>query len=146
MKAATILSLLPLAIAAPASKRAGGPAPVLVPRDSGDNLIEGQYIVKLKNGMSISSVDDTLSLFEGEAEHEWKEGEFKGFAAKLDAAALDKIANHPDVSLKAISNLRTPTDYQKRSSTLSRMPLSPSTPTSPSPALRGVLAVSPTRL
>ncbi|KAK6206639.1 hypothetical protein LQW54_007591 [Pestalotiopsis sp. IQ-011] len=97
MKAATILSLLPLAIAAPASKRAGGPAPVLVPRDSGDNLIEGQYIVKLKNGMSISSVDDTLSLFEGEAEHEWKEGEFKGFAAKLDAAALDKIANHPDV-------------------------------------------------
>lgn len=99
MKAATILSLLPLAFAAPASKRVGGPAPILKPRDAGDNLIEGQYIVKLKDGMTIASVDDTLSLFEGEAEHEWKTGAFKGFAAKLDEAALDALTNHPDVRI-----------------------------------------------
>ncbi|KAK9775386.1 putative Cuticle-degrading protease [Seiridium cardinale] len=96
MKAA-ILSLLPLAFAAPATKRAGGPAPLLKPRDVGDNLIPGQYIVKMKEGMQVSSVDDALNLFAGDAEHEWKTGEFKGFAAKLDDVALDAIANHPDV-------------------------------------------------
>lgn len=97
MKVAAILSLLPLALAAPASKRAGGPAPLLKPRDTGSNLIPGQYIVKMKEGMSVSSVDEALDLFEGDAKHEWKTGSFRGFAAKLDEAALDKIANHPDV-------------------------------------------------
>lgn len=97
MKTAAIFSLLPLALAAPATKRAGGPAPLLRPRDTGVNLIEGQYIVKMKEGMTISSVDDALNLFEGDAEHEWKTGAFKGFAAKLDDAALEQIANHPDV-------------------------------------------------
>jgi hypothetical protein len=97
MKAVVILSLLNLAAAAPARKREGGPAPVLRPRDTGDNLIPGQYIVKMKSGMTTASVTDATSLFEGETEHEWHEGEFKGFAAKLDDKALEKIQNHPDV-------------------------------------------------
>lgn len=97
MKAAIIVSLLHLAAAAPTRKREGGPAPLLKPRDVGDNLIPGQYIVKMKSGMTTASVTDAMSLFEGETEHEWHEGEFKGFAAKLDDAALEQIQNHPDV-------------------------------------------------
>ncbi|KAI1846082.1 hypothetical protein JX265_001004 [Neoarthrinium moseri] len=97
MKAATILSLLPLAIAAPASKRAGGPAPLLKPRDAGDNLIPGQYIVKMKEGMSTASISDALTLFPGDAEHEWHEGSFKGFAAKISDEDLARIQDHPDV-------------------------------------------------
>ncbi|KAH6647480.1 peptidase S8/S53 domain-containing protein [Truncatella angustata] len=97
MKAAAILSLLPLALAAPATKRAGGPAPVLTPRDAGDKVIAGQYIVKMKEGMSTATVDDVSNLFEGDAVHTWTKGSFKGFAAKLNDADLDAIANHPDV-------------------------------------------------
>ncbi|KAI0129549.1 peptidase S8/S53 domain-containing protein [Xylariales sp. AK1849] len=96
MKVAAILALVPLAFAAPTerAKRAGGPAQLLVNRDA--NLIPGQYIIKMKDGISAASVDDAMTLFEGDAEHVWKTG-FKGFAAKLDAAALENIQNHPEV-------------------------------------------------
>lgn len=96
MKVSAILSLLPLAMAAPASlgKREGGPAPVLQARDG--TPIAGKYIVKMKDqtdGMSISSAVETFS---GDADHVWNDG-FKGFAASLDENEIESLRQNPNV-------------------------------------------------
>lgn len=97
MKAA-FLSLLPLALAFPAQKRTGGPAPVLKPRDF-EALLEDKYIVKMKDTASQESIDYANELFEGEAYQSWDaEKKFKGFAAHITGEALDAIANLEDVS------------------------------------------------
>lgn len=125
MKVSAILSLLPLAMAAPASlgKREGGPAPLLQARDG--TPIAGKYIVKMKDqtdGMSISSAVETFS---GDADHVWNEG-FKGFAASLNEDEIASLRENPNVSLPllASSPLQHTADSNPlyRSSTSSRMP------------------------
>lgn len=125
MKVSAILSLLPLAMAAPASlgKREGGPAPVLQARDG--TPIAGKYIVKMKDqadGMSISSA---VEMFSGEADHVWNEG-FKGFSASLAEAEVENLRQHPNVSLplRAWASLQDTVvaNTVDRSSTLSRTP------------------------
>ncbi|KAK4225960.1 putative peptidase [Podospora fimiseda] len=82
----TLAALLPLALA----------APVLQPR--GAQAIPGSYIVKLKDGASDSTLENTLkSLKAVNPEHTYKAGRFKGFAAKLNAANLDAIRKNPNV-------------------------------------------------
>lgn len=98
MKGAAILSLLPLALALPAQKRTGAPAPILKPRDV-EALLEDKYIVKMKDDASQESIDYANGLFEGEAYAEWDaEKKFKGFAAQISGEALDAIASLEDVS------------------------------------------------
>ncbi|KAI1342512.1 proteinase T-like protein [Xylariaceae sp. FL0016] len=95
MRSFLALALVPLALAAPA-KRAE-PAPLLVPRDNGDNLIEGQYIVKLYDEAEMSALDTTLSAMHAKAKHSWTTKGFKGFAAALDAEELATLQNHAHV-------------------------------------------------
>jgi subtilisin family serine protease len=93
MRTATLLTLLPLVLAAPA-KRAQ-PAPIHRARDV--ELIDSKYIVKLKDELSISSLDETLGVFSQDAEHVYDVEGFKGFATTLDDAGLESLQNHPDV-------------------------------------------------
>ncbi|KAI0477246.1 subtilisin-like protein [Xylariaceae sp. FL0804] len=93
MRSAAVLSLLPLALAAPA-KRAE-PAPLLVPR--GQNLIADQYIVKLYDDAEMSDLDSTLKPYNADAKHSWGTKGFKGFATTLDAEALAELQNHAQV-------------------------------------------------
>lgn len=98
MKASAILSLLPLAIAAPAGlgKREGGPAPVLQARDG--TPIAGKYIVKMKDQADRMSISSATEMFSGEADQVWNEG-FKGFAASLQESELEELRQHPNVCL-----------------------------------------------
>jgi subtilisin family serine protease len=93
MRTAAFLTLLPLALAAPAKR--SEPAPIHRARDV--ELIEGKYIVKLKDEISISSLDDSLSTFSQDAEHVYDVEGFKGFSAALDESGLESLQNHPDV-------------------------------------------------
>ncbi|KAI2619503.1 subtilisin-like protein [Hypomontagnella submonticulosa] len=93
MRTAAFLAFLPLAFAAPA-KRAE-PAPLIKPR--GSQLVEGKYIVKLYENSAISALEDTMSAFNGDADHVYNVEGFKGFASALSAEDLDKLQNHPDV-------------------------------------------------
>lgn len=91
--AALFFSLLPLAWAAPAKR--SSPAPLIKPR--GSQLVEGKYIVKLYENSAISALEDTMSNFEGDADHVYNVEGFKGFASALTADALETLQNHPDV-------------------------------------------------
>ncbi|KAI1338648.1 proteinase T-like protein [Xylariaceae sp. FL0016] len=93
MRTATILSLLPLALAAP-SKRAT-PAPLHVPRDT--SLVEGKYIVKLYENAGIQALDNTMSTLSSDADHVYDVEGFKGFAGALSAEQIETLQNHPDV-------------------------------------------------
>ncbi|KAI1401796.1 subtilisin-like protein [Hypoxylon fuscum] len=93
MRTAFLLSLLPLAFAAPA-KRAE-PAPLIQPR--GSQLVEGKYIVKLYDNAATSALEDTMNAFQGDAKHVYKVKGFKGFASALTAQELKKLQAHPDV-------------------------------------------------
>ena len=89
MLTATFLSLLPLALAAP--------APLIKPR--GSQLIEGKYIVKMKDQITASVLDEAMTAFQGDADRVYNVEGFKGFASTLDEAALETLQNHPDVSI-----------------------------------------------
>lgn len=92
MQSLFLLSLLPLALAAPAPST----APVIEPR--GTTIIPGKYIVKMKDGVNTTSVDSALSLIgSAAADHVYKAGAFKGFAGALDATTLSALQAHPDV-------------------------------------------------
>lgn len=96
MHLSALLATLPLGLAAsiPAPKL----APILEAR--GANIIPGQYIVKLKAGVSDAAFHDTLStLGSVKAKHVYKAPGFKGFASKLDAATLATIQQIPEVSI-----------------------------------------------
>lgn len=83
----TLATLLPLALA----------APVIQPR--GAQVIPGSYIVKLKDGASDATLQNTIKGLKANPEHTYKGGKFKGFAAKLSAANLDAVRKLPEVSL-----------------------------------------------
>ncbi|KAI0850406.1 subtilisin-like protein [Daldinia vernicosa] len=93
MRTAVFFALLPLAFAAPAKRSA--PAPLIKPR--GTQLIEGKYIVKLYDNAAITALDDTMSTFQGDADHVYNVEGFKGFASSLTAEHLEQLQNHPDV-------------------------------------------------
>lgn len=86
MQLLTLATLLPLALA----------APVIQPR--GGQLIPGNYIVKLKDGASESTLQDAIRHIKtGNAKHVYRAGQFKGFAAKLSPQVLDSLSKLPDV-------------------------------------------------
>ena len=94
MYAIALLSLLPLALAAPAP--IAEPAPIIEPR--GAAVIPGKYIVKLKEGVSEDALTATIGkLGSFKTDHVYKAGSFKGFASKLDAATLEVLQNDPRV-------------------------------------------------
>lgn len=87
-----LVALLPLALAAPATKPLVKRAP-LHPARSG-KVIPGQYIVKFKDG----AVDTVLSATVGKLKTTAVfKGPFKGFAGSLDAASLEAIRKLPEV-------------------------------------------------
>lgn len=88
MRLSTIIPLVPLALAAK--------APLYAAADDSVKLIEDKYIVKLKDEISVSALDDTLLTLTADADHVYSDG-FKGFATTLDAEALDALRDHPDV-------------------------------------------------
>lgn len=94
MRSATLLALLPFALAAP-SRRAE-PAPVLRPR--GVKLVDGKYIVKMKGGIRTASVSATVSTIEADADYTYSKS-FSGFAASLKDDEIDKLRNDPNVSV-----------------------------------------------
>ncbi|KAJ4256100.1 hypothetical protein ACHAPJ_007441 [Fusarium lateritium] len=92
MRSATLLALLPFALAAPA--RRDEPAPILRPR--GVKLVDGKYIVKMKSGVKTASVSTTVSSIEADADYTYTNS-FSGFAASLKDDELEKLKNDPNV-------------------------------------------------
>ncbi|KAI0470218.1 proteinase T-like protein [Xylaria cf. heliscus] len=95
MRSATLLALVPLALAAP-SKRAS-PAPLHIPRSTGNNLVEGKYIVKLYDNAATDSLRTTMTTTAAEPDHVYDVPGFKGFASALTAEEVESLQNHPDV-------------------------------------------------
>ncbi len=94
MRFTTLLTLVPLALAAPS--RRSSPAPLHVPRSTGDNLVEGKYIVKMYD----NAVDDSLhTTMAAEPDHVYNVPGFKGFASALTPEEIETLQSHPDVSL-----------------------------------------------
>ena len=79
----TIAALLPLALA----------APVIQPRAA--QLIPGSYIVKLKEGASDSTLQNTIKGLK--TTHVYRNSKFRGFAADLSSKALQEVQNLPEV-------------------------------------------------
>ncbi|KAI8627974.1 proteinase T-like protein [Xylariaceae sp. FL1651] len=93
MRTATLLMLVPLALAAP-SKRSS-PAPLHVPRTT--NLVEGKYIVKMYENAVAESVSSAVSAMAAEPDHIYDVPGFKGFASALTPEEVEILQNHPDV-------------------------------------------------
>lgn len=96
MRASALLALLPLAAAAPSIKR-DAPAPVLTPR--GATVIEGKYIVKLRDDVD-GSVDTIMSAISSTADHVYNNSKFTGFAASLTKEELKKLRENPRVRME----------------------------------------------
>lgn len=95
MRLSTLLPLVPLVAAAPATKREE-PAPLLVARDN-STVVPGKYIVKMKSNTGSSLIGSVMDLFPGDANHVYH-NVFQGFAADLDETSLKSLRDHPDVS------------------------------------------------
>ncbi|KAL7626040.1 hypothetical protein AAE478_002810 [Parahypoxylon ruwenzoriense] len=93
MHTATLLTLLPLALAAPSKRDA--PAPVLKPR--GAQVIEGKYIVKMKADAKPESVQTSIQAVSSDADFVYNSNKFKGFAGSLSAEELEALQNNEDV-------------------------------------------------
>lgn len=93
MRAATLLALLPMAMAAPQAKRAS-PAPLLVPRNA--ELIEGKYIVKMKDGLVAATVNGLVSTLSSAADYTYSR-KFNGFAGSLSDKEIDDLRADPNV-------------------------------------------------
>lgn len=102
MRSSTLIALLPFAFAAPAAR--SGPAPVLVPR--GAKVIEGKYIVKMKDNVSAEARISAISSISAKADHTYTS--FNGFSASLTSEELQKLKNDPSVS-QTTSFQTTPT-------------------------------------
>lgn len=86
MQLFALATLIPFALA----------APIIQPR--GLQLIPGEYIVKLKDGASESTLQDAIRhLKTGNAKHVYRSRRFKGFAAKLSPQVLDVISKLSEV-------------------------------------------------
>lgn len=97
-KLATLLALLPLALAAPALPKRDAPAPLIRSRNA--QLIPGKYIVKMKDEVTTASLQDFINDVADSAsvDHVYKASSaFRGFAGRLDAQSLAALRDHPDV-------------------------------------------------
>lgn len=94
MRCSLVLALASLAFAAP--------APLIETADS-SRRIPHKYIVKLKDVVSRSARDETLSLLSSTADQVYDGGIFNGFAATLETEELELLRNHSDVSLQVPS-------------------------------------------
>ncbi len=92
MRSSTLLALLPFAFAAPATR--SGPAPILVPR--GAKVIDGKYIVKMKDSVGAKAMDSAISSISANADHTYTS--FNGFSASLTTEEVEKLKNDPSVS------------------------------------------------
>jgi subtilisin family serine protease len=91
MRASVALALLPLALAAPQKR-----APLHVPRDV--NLVEGQYIVKLKapaEGEFTASINSVVASIAADADIVYED--FGGFAATLTPEEVEALRSNPSV-------------------------------------------------
>ncbi|KAF6793426.1 serine protease precursor [Colletotrichum sojae] len=94
MHALTLLSLLPLALAAPS--RRSSPAPLIVPR--GASLVADKYIVRLRSDAADGALASAMSTFSADADHVYNFGAaLRGFASTLNASEVDALRNDPDV-------------------------------------------------
>ncbi|KAJ4152821.1 hypothetical protein LMH87_009341 [Akanthomyces muscarius] len=91
MRSSTLLALLPFAFAAPATR--SGPAPILVPR--GAKVIDGKYIVKMKDSVGAKAMDSAISSISANADHTYTS--FNGFSASLTTEEVEKLKNDPSV-------------------------------------------------
>lgn len=99
MRSATLLALLPLAMAAPSALRRDSPAPLVKPR--GAEIVQGKYIVKFKKDVvSTSSVESliesTIATIAADADYVYK-SKFAGFASSLTDAEVEALQNDPNV-------------------------------------------------
>ncbi|KXX81427.1 Cuticle-degrading protease [Madurella mycetomatis] len=71
-------------------------APVIQPRAA--QLVPGSYIVKLKDDASDNTLQNTIKQLKSvRADHVYRAGRFKGFAAKLNPSVLDAVSKLPEV-------------------------------------------------
>lgn len=100
MHALALLALVPLALGAPAPAPEPVAAPIISPR--GAQVIPGQYIVKVKEGVASAVVDAIVSKLGSTRPHQVYKGDgFRGFASKLDGKLLDLVSKLPQVSYLA---------------------------------------------
>jgi hypothetical protein len=91
MRASVLLAILPLALAAPQKR-----APLVIPRDA--ELIQGKYIVKLKDVSSdfTAQADTVISSIAADADLVYEN--FGGFAATLTEEEIEALRSNPAVS------------------------------------------------
>lgn len=94
MRSATLLALLPMALAAPAITKRDSPAPVIIPRSS--QVVDGKYIVKFKKDVVAASVDSAIASIAADADYKYTNS-FKGFAASITDDELELLKNNPTV-------------------------------------------------
>ncbi|KAF4122320.1 cerevisin [Geosmithia morbida] len=95
MRAATLLALLPFAVAAPsASVARSAPAPVVVPR--GGKQIDGKYIIRMKPSSISTAVNSAIDSIKSAADYTYDIG-FQGFAASLESSELELLRLNPYV-------------------------------------------------
>ncbi|PHH85859.1 hypothetical protein CDD83_11077 [Cordyceps sp. RAO-2017] len=94
MKLSILLAILPAVLAAPATKRAE-PAPLLTPKGA-KQVIADKYIVKFKNELSASAVDETVKALSSKADHVYSHA-FRGFAGHLSAEEVKTLRDRPEV-------------------------------------------------
>ncbi|KAI0147634.1 proteinase T-like protein [Xylariaceae sp. FL1272] len=111
MRSFTLLSLVPLALAAP-SKRAT-PAPLHVPRDT--TLIEGKYIVKMYD--DVIPTMSAMSAMAAEPDFVYDTPGFKGFAGALTAEEVEALQAHPGVEFVEQDAVMSINTYVTQSST-----------------------------
>ena len=97
MHAATLLALLPMALAAPQAHtqaKRESPAPLIVPR--GVELIEGKYIVKMKDDTVTAAVSSAVSKIASVADYTYSR-KFNGFAGSLSEKEVKDLQDDPNV-------------------------------------------------
>lgn len=94
MRAATLLALVPMALAAPSTVKRDSPAPVLTPRNA--KVLEGKYIVKFSKDTVSATVNSAINAIKAKADYTYSKG-FSGFAASLSATELEALQNNPAV-------------------------------------------------
>ncbi|ORY58386.1 subtilase [Pseudomassariella vexata] len=95
MRTASLLSLLPLALAAPSHTKRELPAPVLRPRNA--QLVEGKYIVKMYGDTKSEAMESAIQVFTADPDHVYTSNKFNGFASSLSAAEVEALQNDPNV-------------------------------------------------
>jgi subtilisin family serine protease len=92
MRAATLLALVPLALAAPAKR--SSPAPLVVPRDA--EPVQGKFIVRFKNDAVSTAEVSAISSIAANADYTYSTA-FRGFAASLSDEELGALRDDPTV-------------------------------------------------